>query len=356
MKKLFVLATILGLGLYSSESSASLFRLRTINYGNIPGAAQAQWDAVLLEVEAEINKDFPSTEDPKRLMQGMANSSVMAGKGVGSDYASRMEVFMIGAGVGVGADLEKDKQTDSDLSGIGIQGGLIIGTNLSWLDTEKILGLYTDRLNVYVNYLGYNLDRRMGDGNKDSVDAKLNSFGFHVSYDLVTPSGSNILRWGGIKVHTGYEYNSTQVTFSSKISETISENVGGQTVSGTIEGSPSATIEVATHSIPVEVSTNVQLLYVLSLYGGLGVDFNFGEAKGKGSLNSSPTTLSYNGSTGPTVQAEANIDGKGSVDSILARGFAGVQINLPYMNIFAQVDKAFGNELIGGTAGIRIVY
>lgn len=357
MKKLFLLAVILGFGLYSTESSAQLFRLRTTSYGDILlPAAQAEWDAALLKIEAEVNKDFPSAENPKRLMQGMANSSVMSGKGVGSDYASRMQVFMIGAGVGVGADLEKDKQTDSDLSGVGVQGGIVIGTNLSWMDAEKILGLYTNRLNVYVNYLGFNLDRKMGEGDKDSIKAKLNSFGFHVNYDLVEPVGSNWLRWGGIKIHTGYEFNSTKVTFASTLSEDVSENVGGQTVSGTIRGNPAATIDVATHSIPLEISTNVQILYLLSLYTGLGVDFNFGEAKGNGALNADPTNLNYSGGTGPTVQADANIDGKSAVDSVLTRGFAGVQINLPYMNIFAQVDKAFGNDLIGGTAGLRIVY
>lgn len=357
MKKLFLLAVILGFGLYSTESSAQLFRLNVSQCGTLSASDCNTLRSELIKVEQDINKDFPSTGDPKRLMKGMANSSVMAGKGIGSDYASRMQVFMIGAGVGVGADLEKDKQTDSDLSGAGVQGGIVIGTNLGWMDAEKILGLYTNRLNVYVNYLGFNLDRKMGDADKDSVKAKLNSFGFHASYDLVEPVGSNWLRWGGIKVHTGYEFNTTKVTFASSLSENVSETVSGQTVSGIIEGKPAASISVATQSIPVEISTNVQILYLLSLYGGLGVDFNFGQAKSSGNLNADESILRVNGAdNGTRVQAEANIAGKNSVDSMLTRGFAGVQINLPYMNIFAQVDKAFGNDLIGGTAGLRIVY
>lgn len=357
MKKLFFIAVILGFGLYSVDSSAQLFRLNVSQCGSLNASDCNTLRTELLKVQKEINEDFPSTEDPKRLMQGMANSSVMAGKGIGSDYASRMQVFMIGGGVGVGADLEKDKQTDSDLSGVGVQGGVVIGTNLSWMDTEKILGLYTNRLNVYVNYLGFNLDRKMGENDKDSIKAKLNSFGFHANYDLVEPVGSNWLRWGGLKIHTGFEYNTTKVTFASTLSEDVSETVSGQTVTGTITGRPAASINVATQSIPVEISTNVQILYLLSLYGGLGVDFNFGEAKSNGNLNADESTLEINGGdTGTRVQAEANISGKSKVDSMLTRGFAGVQINLPYMNIFAQVDKAFGNDLIGGTAGLRIVY
>lgn len=358
MKKLFFAAFTVALGLYSTDSSAQLFKLRITNNGGLNAAQVTALEAALRDAEVEINKDFPSTEDPKRMMQGMANSSVMAGKGIGSDYASNMEVVLIGAGVGVGADLEKDKQTDSDLSGFGVQGGLILGTNLGWMDTQKILGLDTNKLSVYVNYLGYDLDRKMGDDEEQSLEANLRSIGFHVRYDWIKGNGSKWFGWGGLKVHTGYEYNTTKLTFGTTLSETISEDVGGgQTVSGTITGKPAATIDVATQSIPLEISTDVQLLYILSLYTGLGVDFNFGKAKSAGALNADPTTLTFSGGGGnPTVQADANIDGSGSVTSVLTRGFVGVQVNLPFIRIFVQADKAFGNDLVGATAGLRLVY
>ncbi len=369
MKQVLLLSLILGFGLYSTESKAQLFKLTTTDYGatlNANPGLKASWDTQLNSIQADINKEFPSTTNQQRFMQGMANSSVMAGKGIGSDYASRMKVVMIGAGVGVGADLEKDKATGSDISGVGVQGGLMIGTNLGWLDTEKILGLYTDRLNIYFNYLGYDLDRKMGDANKDRLQAGLQSFGFHTSYDLVKPKGNSLVRWGGVKVHTGYEYNSTRLTFTTDLNETVNETISSGptsgTVSGTLTGSPAATIDVATHSIPLEVSTNVQLLYFLSLYTGLGVDMNFGKAKAAGALNADETNLTFDptapgpGNETMKVQAEANISGSGNVDSFLTRAFAGVQINLPYTNIFVQADKSLGNDLIGASAGLRFVY
>lgn len=360
MRKILLAAFALTLGLYASESNAQLFRLRTINYGGLNPAEQAAFDQALLEAEAEINEDFPSTQDPKRLMQGMANSSVMAGKGIGNDYASNMDVFLIGGGVGVGADLEKDKESDSDLSGAGIQGGIILGTSLAWMDTEKILGLETDKLSVYVNYLGYNLDHKMGDDDKDQIKANMKSLGFHVRYQWVNGAGNKLFGWGGIKVHTGYEYNTTKFTLNTTLSESFSEDVSpGETVSGTIRGKPSAKIDVATQSIPIEISTDVQLFYLISLYTGLGVDFNFGKAKGAGNLNADPTTLdttSGGPGSGPTVQAESNINGTGKVDSTLTRAFAGVQLNLPFLRVFVQADKAFGNELVAATVGARIVY
>lgn len=358
MRKVLLTIFTLTMGLYASESSAQLFRLSTVSYGGLNPAEQALFEQALRDAEADINKEFPSTSDPQRLMKGMANSSVMAGKGIGNDYASNMEVLLIGGGVGVGADLEKDKQADSDLSGVGVQGGVILGTSLAWMDTEKILGLETNKLAVYVNYLGYNLDKKLGDNDKDEIQAKMKSLGFHVRYQWVNGAGNKFFGWGGIKVHTGFEYNTTKFTLNTTLSENINQDVGGgQTVTGTITGKPKAIIDVATQSIPLEISTDVQLFYLLSLYTGLGVDYNFGKAKGSGNLNADPTTLNYSGGGGnPVVQATANINGTGKVDSFLSRAFAGVQLNLPFLRVFVQADKAFGNELVAATAGVRLVY
>jgi hypothetical protein len=209
-----------------------------------------------------------------------------------------------------------------------------------------------------VNYLGYDFDRKMGKDDKDQIKAKLNSFGVHASYQWIEGNSSRWwAKWGGVKLHTGYEYNTTKLSFSSTLSEKIDEDLqGGQSVKGEIKGKPRAKIDVATHSIPVEISTDVQLVHFLSLYTGFGVDFNFGKAKGDGALNAEPTELDYSGGANPTVQAEANIDGSSSVDSITSRAFLGVQFNLPYVRIFGQVDKVLGNEVIAGTAGVRFVY
>lgn len=367
--KNFVLVTLfLTLGLYSTDSSAQLFKINILNEGALDANVASALRTALNEAESNINEDFPSAESPKRLMEGLANSSVMSGKGVGSDYASRMNVALIGVGVGFGADLEKDKATDSEMSGIGFQGGLMVGTNLGWISSNKILGLEAKRLNVYANFFGYKHKQDMG-SNNDTLQADLGSFGFHASYDLIRPSGNALARWGGIKIHTGIEKNSTKLNFKTTINETISGDLGGgATVGGDVTGSPEATIEVETTSIPVEVSTSVQLLYFLSLYGGFGIDMNFGQAKGGAALNADPTTLSCTpdqnggspgtctGGVDPQVQAEANIDATGKVNGMTSRAFLGTQINLPFTQIFFQADKALGSELVGVTAGLRFVY
>jgi len=133
---------------------------------------------------------------------------------------------------------------------------------------------------------------------------------------------------------------------------------------GTITGNPEASIVSSTHSIPFEISTDVRLLYVFSLYGGLGTDINFGSAEGKGHLNADESVISC--SDGPDcatatnpdmkVQADADINVEGKVNPILFRGFVGFQINLHDLRFYGQIDKALGNNLIGATAGIRFVF
>lgn len=354
MKKTTLLSLI-SFFIFPLTLQAQLFKFETTDYGDLPLSAHAQWDSALSEIESNLNKDFPSAPNPSRLMKGIANSSVLSGKGVGSDYASRMKVALIGGGVGVGVDLEADKSTDSPFSGTNAQVGIMLGTNLGWLDAEKILGLETEKLNVYFNIFGYDLTHRFDD--IDQAELKTRSAGFHVSYDIVPSRGSHLFRWGGVKLHAGYEYNFTNLEFSTSIKENINEDLGAPgTVEGSLEANPHAGITATTHSIPLEASTNVQLLYFLSLYTGAGVDINFGKARGIGSLNAQTSELSYNGGDGPSVEVEANVSGSSKVNPFNARVFGGVQINLPFVNIFVQADKVIGNELAGGTMGLRLVY
>ncbi len=367
MNKLLQLICILSLSLYSVDSSAQIFKINITDYDGADAdpILKALIDTEIIKVQDEVNQDLPSAS-PDRLMQGMANSSVMAGKGIGTDYASKMNVVLIGAGVGVGADLTKDKTTQGDISGVGVAPGLIIGANLGFLDAERILGMDTDRLNMYVNYAGYNYNHVLNDkpDKKSSIDAKMNAMGTHFRYDWIKGNDSKLFGWGGVKFHFGYEYNKTEITFKSKINQAVNTTSGGATITGTITGSPVATITSATHSIPLALSTDFQLLYFLSFYTGLGADINFGQAKGKGSVNANESTVSCSagatctgaGNPDIKVQPTANINGKGSVTPFTFRALAGLQFNLPWTRIFVQADKGLGNNLIAATAGLRFAF
>lgn len=364
--KILILAGLLSL---SYQAEAQIFKIKVKSYGAATGNTTFEnfVDGEIKKIQDEINKDLPSGP-PQKLLEGTANASVMAGKGIGSDYASRMEVALIGAGIGAGADLTKSKDPESDISGAAIASGAIVGVNLGFLDTKKILGMDTDRLNFYLNFMDYTHKQNLSDkeGQRSQAQIAMTSVGAHFKYDWIKGSGSKWLGWGGVKFHFGYEYNKNDIQFQSEINEVINEDDGsGNTITGTIKGNPVARINTATHSIPLELSTDVQILYFLSLYTGVGVDYNFGQSKAKGNLNAEESNLTCTGSGAPcpggagtsvTVQTEADISGTGKVNPFTSRAFVGAQINLPYMNIFVQGDKAFGSNVVGATAGLRFVY
>src|SRR5690606_23281516 len=137
-------------------------------------------------------------------------------------------------------------------------------------------------------------------GKESYADLDTTALGFRVRYHWIEGSDSKLFGWGGVKFHFGYEYNKTNLGFRTKINETINEtSSNGEVLNGTITGNPEAQIAVATHSIPIELSTDVQILYILSLYGGLGADYSFGEAKGNGSLNAGESTIACSGGVCP---------------------------------------------------------
>jgi hypothetical protein len=349
------------MSLYSLESSAQIFKLDFTPASGLNPLVSDYIKSQVQSIQDDINKDLPGAGSNDRLMEGMANSSVMAGKGIGTDYASGMKVWIVGAAIGAGADLTKSKDPKSDLSGVGVQPAIMVGTNLGWMDSETILGLDTDKLNLFVNFMSYNLNQKSGD---TDIAAKMQSLGVHASYDWVRARGNSFFGWGGIKVTTGYEHNSTKLNFTSKINQKLDASTGGVTYQSNILAAPSALINVGTSTIPLNISSSVRFLYFVSLYGGLGADYNMGTATGKGNLNSTPATVTCSptapstcpGGTAGTINTSANIDGSGKVNPFLFRGFAGVQFNLPFIRIFVQGDKDLSSNLVGATAGVRFVY
>ena len=352
MKKL-LLACALGL---PTLAQAQIFNLELVS-SSAGGAVEAAFRSEIQRVENEINADLP-TGDPKRLMEGMANSQAASAKGLATDYISHFDKVLIGAGIGLGADLEENKEADSDLSGIGVTGGLQLGLNMSMFADKSFLGLDPSKTTVMMNFFSYSLDRDFDD---NSAEIDMLSFGFSGTYKWIDGNGSRLFGWDGVRLHTGYQYTKADITFNGKINEDVNETTAGATITGTIIGNPSATINTATHSVPLEISSGVNFLWIMSFYGGVGTDFNMGSAKGKGDLNADNSNLNCTGGVcggGETavVSTTANIDDKANVNPFFLRGFAGFQVNLPYIRLYAQGNKVFGTEVYSLATGLRLAF
>lgn len=335
-------------------AQSQVIKLRVSDYGwldSFPILKPILDDYVASE-EVKLNNDQP-IKNPQRLMQGIANSTAMSSRGVGTDYVTTMNDFLIGFSLGAGADLEKDVALKDLESGLGGAAGLVIGKKID------------DRLNVYANMGGLSHSHTF-DGIADTdLKAEISTFniGIHARYDLVPGSGNDWFGWGGVKTHFGYEYNYNELTFENELNEDLEVDLGaGTVIQGRLKGKPRYSVTTKTHSFPLGVSSDVRFLKIFSLFGGVGGDVNFGKAKGEGDVKASvfsPLTCTSGICTNlnlPEVEATGNIDAEEKVDLLAFRAFGGLQMNISHFSIYGMVNKQIGTDLLGIALGAKLAF
>lgn len=299
------------------------------------------------KLENDVNKDLPDA-DATTYLEGMANAGVMSGKHIGQDYANDVDAFIIGLGLGAGADLGDQGLGDlmsgdidgNQVRGIGIQPSVLFGLNLGLFDMGELGPIEFDRLKTFVNF---------GTIDKDlsGVKAKATNFGLHFRYKWKDPQAiipGRMLYWTGVDLHTGFEYQSFEATYTETRSKAFTESG----VTATIDGTVTLGTEVKTISIPVEISSGFQLAYALSFYGGMGADINSGSAKANATVNA-PITLS---GSSASLTGTLDVGQEASPDAFSLRTFAGLQFNLPLVKLVnVQLDRGLNNDAWG--IGIR---
>lgn len=332
-------------------AQSQIIKLRVSDYGWIDSVPLLKpiLDDYVASEEVKLNNEQP-IRNPQRLMEGIANSTAMSSRGVGRDYATTMNDFLIGFSLGAAADLEKDVALKDLESGLGGAAGLVIGKKID------------ERLNVYANMGGLSHSHTF-DGIADTdLKADISTFnvGLHARYDLVPGSGNDWFGWGGVKTHFGYEYNYNELTFEDELNEDLEIDLGaGTIIEGRLKGKPRYTVTTKTHSFPLEVSSDVRFLKIFSLFGGVGGDLNFGKAKGEGDVKAvafSPLTCTSGICTNlnlPELEATGDIDAEEKVDVFTSRVFGGLQVNIWHFSIYGMVNKQIGTDLLGVALGAK---
>ncbi len=311
------------------------------------------------EVENDINSDLPDA-DASSYLKGMANASVYANKGLGTDYASGMDLFVVGLGVGVGLDVGKNSFSDliggdvdaEQFRGFGLAGGVIVGGNLGIMPFEKFLGLKMDRVNLYLHF--FTLDE-----NFDELTFDFKSIGAHLQYQIINEANIiplKILRWDGVRVTLGYEYTKLSAVLTQTYTdEAYTGSYGGINYSAAPTGTFQIGADVATHSIPIEISTGLQWAYICTTYLGLGVDMNFGSAKAIAN-GSAGGTITIAGDSDSTITGALDLGQEGDPSSMTTRAFVGQQFNLSIAKIGVHLNKGIGNDLYGVNLSLKILW
>lgn len=275
-------------------------------------------------------------------LQKTAQAQALATKGHGVSYFTQPEILVLGVNAGVAWDApgKSYDEIKGILSagddrlldiGIGLQFSLMAGLNLGYFKSLPQLGVFDPkRLTIYASFGAFDFARTLA---VKDFTAQSKMFGGHLQYKLfgVRPLGANLLQWGGVDLMTGIETAANTFTQPSTSSE----------------------LKATSFSVPVEASSSVRFLYALSLFGGLGLDFNSSQAKFTTKIPLGlPANLSSFGNFLPTI--ERSDSGRGTE----FRLFAGAAVNLiplkqtNVLSVFAQINYALSG-VAGGFVGVR---
>jgi len=267
-------------------------------------------------------------------LRAFSDATSFSNRGLGVDYASNSEraVFGIGANLAVAADLDGDLPAAGAAANITLMGGLNLRR---WNHPE---------LTVYGNGFYRSAE-------SDHLHGSIASGGVHLQLKKYTPTQgwkSLAIQWGGFDFTTGVEVAHWGYGLRGELSDSFELENDAGTASTTIEAATNGHVDLSatTVTVPLEVTTNVRLLYLASLYVGLGLDAQVG---------SSTLDLGVGGSltgtrpdTGaPETIGSITVTGTGSKSPSFF-GYhilMGLQANLWRLKIFTQVtlepiDKA----------------
>jgi len=316
--------------------SAALAQDITVNVQEHPGIDAESFEADLSStIEDELR-----LLDQGEYLQDMATAALMSSKGMGVDYASNPERFVLGGSVGASASSGlRIGETEQALpqGGVAVQATAMAGLNLGAFAPDDSPAR---RFVVYANGMA-------ADRTGDQYESEFMNAGGHIQVKLVTPRGAEngAGQWGGIDLTTGYEMSQYELSVTSGMpvwsGKTSWDATGEYRIRSTAQ------------SIPVELSTNVRL-GILSLYAGGGYDL--------WRAGSSASFIELDGAVSTKVQGQRTDVGTASLsyaqaatlsDAYGARGFFGLQMNVfavkAYAHVNVQPEAGFG-----GHAGMRV--
>ena len=318
---------------------------------NLDPAAQIALQAALGLTQAQLEQLI---DDELRALYGLvdvptflrlsANAQSMANKGLGVDYATDFEDWLFGASVSVAADAgdadldEVRALADGDAErAVPVSAGAQISV---------FLGYATEDWRFYVSGLYYPL-------NPDELEGTFYNAGVHVQYEAIGGVGrASLVRWGGLRLSSGFQFSRMllELTDTYEVSGTLAQGLDLDTASvGTLE------LEQRAITIPLEATTHATFLYFLTLYAGVGIDFQFGDASMNLDVDTDLSTAGPSGGALPLGTARIIADELGDPDRIMVRFLGGVQLNIWRLKIFGQLNFLTSDLTLGLAAGLRLV-
>ena len=310
-------------------------------------------------------------------LKATANASALSAKAAPVDHATAFRIFSLSLGAGAGisglGDLVSLKHPSTISThiengtaprfGVAPEASALLGIHLGAFHLPKYKYFDFNRVEVYVNIFRL----RLGGGSK-SWAVGASNYGAHAKYQILlgralAPHG--LVRWHGLNVITGLSYTGQSLQFhtnlaSSTQSQTMTYQGQQLTTTATYSGSAQLRANMSNFTIPLEAATSLELVRVLTVYGGAGLDFNIGRAS-LGATATAPVNVSVAGPQGgagtvvsrPTPRLNYALVRR--PDPVDIRGFLGLQLGYAVASVFAQI-AADSSKTVALHGGLRIFW
>jgi len=202
-----------------------------------------------------------------------------------------------------------------------------------------------------------------GSASVGQLDGKYQNWGLHGQLRLLGPSRSMsavkmLIRWGGIAVTSGADYSHLSLSTHKQIKSTINvpSAIAGApgapvALASDVSGNLNFTVDQTTWSVPLEVTTSLRLLSLVTVYGGLGFDFQLGGGSDMKIAMSNATVTDK--ATGASLgSVTVNAAGQAKPSAARMREIVGVQLGiLDMIRFFMQVNVTGGSPMLTSVAG-----
>jgi hypothetical protein len=300
-------------------------------------------DLLRTELEALFNVIRPDD-----YAQQMADAQAFSTKGIGVDYAGEVENFVFGVAANLSVALDANTISDDSSSrpvgGIAPQLTIMAGLNLHFMGLKPVT--------IYGNFFTRSFSYR-------DFDATLRNAGFHAQINLFRPKPAKAnaaFRWAGFDLTTGIEWSQFKLSLDAGLDTDF--DITGDNGSATIALASTGeyTYSSSAFSVPIELTTAVRILTVLSLYLGVGTDFQVGSSDFEIDLDAELTgTRPDNGEEVDLGDASITATAEGKPSTAKFRALLGAQVNIWKLRLFAQLNyRPVGTA--GVTAGLRIAF
>lgn len=355
MKRLIVLAVVSSSLLLASRSAHAQTCSASGTVCITPGPDAATFlnaaGVTVDQLVSQIDGLF-QTANVNSYLHDFQNAQSFSSKGLGVDYASEATLVEVGATLGVASNVDKaykpsGSYTDPPVSGGGGNFSLMGGVGLGLIGLDPVM--------LFGNWF-------KGNATLGQLNGDYQNWGLHAQFRLFGPSRGMsatkmLIRWGGIAVTSGVDYAHLQLTTSKGITTSFNP---AQNSAVTVSSAGDLTFKLTqtTYSVPLEITTSLRLLSLVTVYGGIGLDWQLGGGSDMQIDMAANLSGTYNKTTTYNNLGTAAIHAKGHVnpDAARMREIFGVQLGIfDIVRLFAQVNTTASSPMLTSLAvGLRV--